>query len=207
MKLLRQSTSVLINVGPILGTDFLTPQTSITLSTNRAELYQAGSNTAIDIAARTWAHIAGGVYALTLTAGDTSVLGPMLIHIHPASAMPLTAEANVLSQGAWDALCAGGQMPADVQKMNGSLTAASNMGAAGLGITRFTVGNSSSTILVSTDLSNSTSSFYVGRTVVFTSGALAGQASAITAYNGSTKQLTVAQLTSAPASGDTAVIV
>lgn len=207
MKLLRQNTSVIVNVGPILGTDFLTPQTGITLASGRAELFQAGSNSAIDISPRTWAHISGGVYQLTLVSGDVSVLGPMLIHIHPASATPLKVDANVLSQAAWDALCAGGAMPANMQQINGSLTAASNAGAAAQGIAPFTVGANSSTTLVTTNLASSVSAYYTGRTVVFTSGSLSGQASTITAYNGATKQLTVNQLTGAPANGDTGVIV
>lgn len=54
---------------------------------------------------------------------------------------------------------------------------------------------------------SSTNDFYNGRVIVFISGTLAGQATDITDYDGSTKALTVTALTSAPSSGDTAVIV
>jgi len=49
--------------------------------------------------------------------------------------------------------------------------------------------------------------FYVGRVLVFTSGALAGQATSVTDYVGATVTLTVVALTAGPAAADTAVIV
>lgn len=49
--------------------------------------------------------------------------------------------------------------------------------------------------------------FYKSRVIIFTSGALAGQATDITAYTGATVTLTVTALTAAPAAADVAVIV
>jgi hypothetical protein len=54
---------------------------------------------------------------------------------------------------------------------------------------------------------SATNDFYNGRVIIFITGTLAGQATDITDYVGSTKTLTVTALTSAPSSGDTAVIV
>jgi hypothetical protein len=54
---------------------------------------------------------------------------------------------------------------------------------------------------------SSTNDFYNGRVIIFLTGALAGQATDITDYVGSTKTLTVTALTGSAASGDTAVIV
>jgi hypothetical protein len=54
---------------------------------------------------------------------------------------------------------------------------------------------------------SSTNDFYNGRVVVFTSGALAGQATSITDYDGASVTLTVVALTGTPASGVTFVIV
>ena len=58
-----------------------------------------------------------------------------------------------------------------------------------------------------TDLTEATDDHYIGRTVIFTSGALLGQATDITDYNGTTKALTVTALTEAPADNDTFEIV
>jgi hypothetical protein len=54
---------------------------------------------------------------------------------------------------------------------------------------------------------SATNDFYNGRVIVITSGALAGQATAITDYVGATKTATVVALTSGPAENVTAVIV
>jgi hypothetical protein len=54
---------------------------------------------------------------------------------------------------------------------------------------------------------SSVNDHYNGRVVLFISGTLAGQATAITDYVGSTKTLTVVALTSAPSAGDLAILV
>jgi len=54
---------------------------------------------------------------------------------------------------------------------------------------------------------SSTDDFYNGRIIIFTSGALAGQATSISDYTGSSKTLTVVAVTSAPSAAVTAVIV
>ena len=60
---------------------------------------------------------------------------------------------------------------------------------------------------MSTNLTEATTGHYIGRTVVWTTGALAGQASAVTAYNGATKVLTYDTTTDAPAAADRFVLV
>ena len=54
---------------------------------------------------------------------------------------------------------------------------------------------------------SATNDFYNGRVIVFTSGALAGQATSISDYVGATKTATVVALTGAPAENVTSVIV
>lgn len=54
---------------------------------------------------------------------------------------------------------------------------------------------------------SATDDFYKGRVVVFTSGALSGQATSISSYAGATQTLTVVALTGAPAAAVTLVIV
>jgi hypothetical protein len=62
---------------------------------------------------------------------------------------------------------------------------------------------SATTTAFVSDLTEATDDHYIGRHVIFTSGALLGQASAITDYDGTTKTLTVEALTEAPANGVT----
>lgn len=58
-----------------------------------------------------------------------------------------------------------------------------------------------------TTLADTTDDVYVGRLIVFTSGALIRQVANVTAYDGDTKRITYAPLTGAPAQGDTFIIV
>ena len=53
-----------------------------------------------------------------------------------------------------------------------------------------------------TSLTEATNDHYNGRTLTFTSGALAGQMTTIVDYNGGTKLVTVAAMTEAPGNGD-----
>ncbi|MBK9054945.1 MAG: hypothetical protein IPL78_29805 [Chloroflexi bacterium] len=60
---------------------------------------------------------------------------------------------------------------------------------------------------MTTNLTEATNDHYNGRIVVFITGDLAGQATDITDYDGSTKMLTMTALTEAPISGNRFVIV
>lgn len=64
-----------------------------------------------------------------------------------------------------------------------------------------------STTQMTTTLTEATTGHYIGRTIVWVSGALTGQASNVTAYDGSTKMLTYSTTTDAPANGDRFVLV
>jgi hypothetical protein len=60
---------------------------------------------------------------------------------------------------------------------------------------------------MSTNLTEATDDHYIGRRIVWTSGALRGEARTITDYVGSTKVLTYATATDTPSNGDKFVIV
>ena len=76
-------------------------------------------------------------------------------------------------------------------------------------VTQSTVNDASaSTTAFITSLTNSTNDFYKNAVLTFTSGALDGQSRRISAYNGTTKTITLdPALTSAPANGDAFTIV
>lgn len=91
----------------------------------------------------------------------------------------------------------------NASQIGGSTTAATAAGKAFQGIVTGTaVTGTLSTTQFTTNLTEATNDHYNGRTVTFISGALAGQQATITDYNGSTKALTVAAMTEAPANGD-----
>ena len=64
-----------------------------------------------------------------------------------------------------------------------------------------------STTSATTDLAEATDDHYIGRTIVWLTGVLAGQATDITDYTGSGGQLTYTACTEAPSNGDTGIIV
>lgn len=95
---------------------------------------------------------------------------------------------------------------ADVVKVSGDSTAADRLEAGLDGVVTGVVSTSSTTTAVTSTLTESTNDHYNGRTLTFTSGNLTGQSTAITDYNGSSKTLTVTELTEAPANADTFII-
>jgi hypothetical protein len=95
----------------------------------------------------------------------------------------------------------------DVTYIAGNATAATNLSAGARAVVVGTCASGSSTTSVVTTLTEATDDHYNGAVIVFTSGALTGQKTDITDYNGTTKTLTVTALTESPAENDTFVIV
>jgi len=209
MRNIKQSTAVVLTLGPFVdATDGYTAETALSPSATNVRLYKAGATASVDISAATWTHIENGIYRVTLTTSHTDTAGPMLIVAAISGARQVSHELNVLAATAYDALVSGTQIPADVTKIGGNATAAVLATFTALGAKNFTVGSGSTTTRIATDLTESASSHWVGRSIVFISAAsLAGQAASITGYNGSTKELTVSALTAAPTAGDIVVIV
>lgn len=102
-----------------------------------------------------------------------------------------------------------GRIRADAEAISGSTTAADNLEASADTMANGTIVSDSgnSTTKFKTNLTETTDSHYNGRIAIFKSGALADQATDITAYNGSTKTITVTALTEVPATDDTFIIV
>lgn len=101
-----------------------------------------------------------------------------------------------------------------VDDLETRLTAAlaTKLAAHAAGVLTVTIGSGASTTsipfsAVEGTTPSATNDHYNGRVLVITSGALAGQATNITDYDGATATATVAALTGAPANGVTAIIV
>ena len=252
MQFLKQSTAIKVVIGPVVTAAAMgTPVTNATLAANEALLVKHDGGAAVDLSGRTWAHLAGGLYNLTLTAADTDTLGMLTVTMQDASSIGHVARFMVVPAQVWDSLFGadllqvdarefngnaasgfltgttmfkgdvtqiGGNavagfltgtaaLKADAVRINGVAAAAERHAAAALGIVTGTVASGSTTTAVVTDLAEATNDHLNSRTVVFTSGALDGQAAQILDYTGATKTLTVTALTEAPANGTTFVIV
>lgn len=99
------------------------------------------------------------------------------------------------------------EVSADATKISGSAAAANNLEASALGIVTGTAQTGSTTTVIETNLTEAVDDVYIGRVIVFTGGTAAGEATDITDYDGTTKQLTVTATAQTAANGDTFVIV
>ena len=208
MRFLKISTSVIVQLGPFVdATDAVTAETALSPSSTNVRLYKAGGTTAVDIYDATWTHIGLGMYSVTLTTSHTDTAGPLMIVAQISGARPVVHEFMVLPATTYDMMVSGTALPANMTQLVGNSTAATLMVFGALGLKNFTVGSGSTTTTVETDLTEATNDHWNGRSIVFISGSLAGQAATISDYNGTTKAITVAALTSAPIAGDIAVIV
>lgn len=233
---LKADTDVQIIVGPFLdATDFVTPETGVTLgAADSAELFKSGSITAVDISGNTFTHVTGGLYALTLTAANLDTEGSLAIYIGDTNVCkPVRHDYTVVNANVYDSLFAAATtdylqvdalqvngnatsamlsgttaLNTDVIKVSGSSAAADGLEAGALGVVSGQVsGSGSTTTSIVTTLTETTNDHYNGRTIVFTSGDLAGQAATISDYNGPAATLTVSALTAAPVAGVNFVIV
>ena len=109
MQILKQSTQVIVRVGPFVDVgDGFTPQTDITLAGNEAELLKNAS-VEVDISARTWAAVAGcrGWYDLTLTTSDTDAVGLLTVVVQDDSdCLPVFRDFQVVEENVFDGMFA-----------------------------------------------------------------------------------------------------
>lgn len=109
-------------------------------------------------------------------------------------------------KGLVDNLAYSDDLHVDVIEINGVAAAAQQLARSASTIVNSSVVSGTTTSIV-TSLTETTNDHYKSRVIIFTSGALQNQVAEVTAYNGTTKALTVSALTEAPQSGDTFILV
>jgi len=213
MHFLRQNSQVDVRIGPAMSySDGVSPITStLSLSVaNAAELMKHDGAATVDISGRTFAAVTGvpGWYDLTLITSDLDTCGQLDVAIQDNDKiLPIFKSFTVIPREVYDSLIADSdKLQVDVTQIVASATAATNLRQGALGSVTLIVGTGSSSSSIVTDLSETTVDHYAGRVLVFLTGNLAGQATDISAYNGS-GTLTVTALTEAPANSDTAIII
>lgn len=209
MQLLPYNTVTYFSIGPVSATDGFTALTSLTATNiSQMSILKEGSAALFSVTDNTFTHLAGGIYRVQLTVANLNTVGKLDFYLSATNSYPLRKEFMVCPTSVYDALVLGTEkLPVDLQQINQVSTAANNLGKMAAGGVPFIVAAGASTVLIPTDLTNAVNDHYNGRTVIFTSGTLAGQAASITDYNGATKELTISTLTSAPANGTTGVII
>lgn len=216
MRYLRQSTSVDLPVGPFLDqTDGNTVEGGLTITQPDVRLKKNNGNWAQKNAAQTLTHEENGWYEVTLDAADTDTLGQLMLVIHEAGALQVSHEFMVMPAVVWDALFAGSGngIRADLRAIVGVADGATILDRSARTIVRGTVTTAATTTSIPTsslDPAAAANDQFRGRVLIFdkdtTTANLRGQATDVL-FSTSGGTLTVNPLTTAPASGDTFVLV
>lgn len=231
MIVLKQSAAATVFIGPFVDSaDGFTPETGLDAATaDEVGIYKPGATDLTDISGTTTlTHRAGGIYTLTLSDTDTDTLGQGLVYLRDDSvARPVAVPVLIVPANVFDSLFATGKLQVDVtqwlgnavtagaddrpavdaEAISGSTAAADNLEEGAEALVPGAVSDASATTTgFVTDLTEATNDHYNGRVLTFVNGALAGQSTDITDYNGTTKAVTVTALTEAPADTDQFVI-
>lgn len=212
---LKQSTAVTIALGPFVDeADGFTPETTLTISQADVRLSKNGAAFAQKNEASAATHMENGWYSTAFDATDTNTLGRLTIAVNESGARPVNREFLVVAANVYEGLVGGGDMiQVDIAQINGNTTAPVRLALAAEEVLPGTVDDSAfsptTTEFESDDITEATADHFIGRTVIFTSGALQYQAREITDYalSGANGHFTVATLTEAPTNNDTFIIV
>lgn len=106
---LKQSTaSQEIPLGYFVdSTDGNTEETALTIANTDIKLWKAGATTLANKNSGGATHISNGIYYAVLDATDTNTLGPLVIFVHVAGALPVRVECEVLEANVYESLVAG----------------------------------------------------------------------------------------------------
>jgi hypothetical protein len=210
---LKQSTATTVVVGPFVDeTDGRTAETALTIAQTDALVWkQGGAGFSAKNSSSAATHRSSGCYTLPLDATDTNTLGQLILSIDEHGALPVRHDFQVVPANVWDSLFGSASLAVNATSIAGVSAAASRLALSAGTIIPGTVTDSghspTTSAFKASDITEATNDHFIGRVVIFTSGALLNQATVITDYVGSTSVYTVAAMTEAAASGDTFIIV
>ena len=192
-KWLKQSTATTIVVGPIVDSVDATAETGLTISQGDVLLWKEGGTTLGAKNESTSAtHRSNGLYTVPLDATDTGTLGQLIVNVAEAGTMVFRDDYLVLPAQVYNSLVLGtDKLQTDVVELNSSIVAAATQALVATACITgkvfndggtYAPTNSGALVFYSDDVVEATADHYNGRVVIFTSGAMLGQALAITDY-------------------------
>ena len=209
MRFASGTTDQYVHFMALDSTDFTTPETGLTgftvyRSRNGAAAAAMTTPTVAEVDATNMA----GVYTLlldedmTLSAGNETEA--MAFYLTQASMAPVVLEIEL-----YRPVGSGGDiLAANVVQIDGNATSAARLALSSAAIeTGTATGTPTTTEIADTARSETQTDLFVGRVIIITSGALAGEATPITAYNGTTKAFTVTAMTAAISTGDSYIVI
>jgi hypothetical protein len=214
VRFLKQSTAATLLLGPFLDeTDGKTAETALTLSQSDILLWKEGGTTlAQKNEATSCTHRSNGLYTCPVDTTDTNTLGILSLSCHESGALPIRHDYIVVASNVHNSLITNtGYLNVNFETIGGSSAPVTSFAAALLGYVTGTSDNTgftATTSIMDTTITEATADHYNGRVIVFTSGALAGQATLITDYalTGGRGRFTMSTLTEAVPNGTTFVI-
>lgn len=215
VELRPQSTAYTFRLGPFLNaTDAKTRFTSLSITQATRLLSKAGAAYAQSAQTGTLSHDSAGYYTCTLHANDFDTLGKLDLDVDIATALVVRKEFLVVTQDTYDALMGSGNgLRANMLSVNGNQAAAIRLALSAGQLIPFTVTNAgftpTATEFEASDLATAGTDHYKGRSLIWLTGSLAGQATKISAWTvtGGRGHFTVVALNAAPANGATGLIV
>lgn len=212
---LKQNTAVTIALGPFVDeTDGFSQEAGLTISQADVRLSKNGAAFAQKNDATGATHMENAWYSTPLDATDTNTLGKLTVAVHESGARPVYREFMVIPANEYDSLISGSDaLDVNVAEIGGDTTSPAKLASAANMVLPGTVDDSAfsstTTEFESDDITEATADHFIGRHVIFTSGALIYQAREITDYalSGANGHFTVSALTEAPVNNDTFIIV
>lgn len=199
MRLLRQSTSVDVPIGPFVDqSDGFTPETALTITQPDIRLKKDGGAWAQKNAAQTLTHEENGNYEVTLDATDTNTLGLLRLHVNETGALPVWDDFMVIPANVWDSLFSTDFLQVDVVSMGNNVITEAAISAGAISDIRSvatgTADSGSTTTVVDSERTETGTDYWKGCLIVFGS-TLTGQTRLITGFNPTTDTITFAPAT------------
>ena len=218
---LKQSTATTIVIGPLVDdTDGKTAETGLTISQGDVLLWKEGGTTfGAKNESTSATHRSNGCYTVPLDATDTNTLGVLVVSVNESGALPVRHDFQVVPANVYNSAVLGtDKLYVDAVELNSVAAAAATQALVATACVTGTVYNDGGTYLptnsgalvfYSDTVTEATADHYNGRVVIFTSGAMLGQALAITDYEkvASYGKFTCSVATELPANAVTFVIV
>jgi hypothetical protein len=217
LKQLGSGQTVLILDGPLVDSVDATKEEGLTITSGEVLLWkQGGGSMGAKSESSALTHAGFGMYYDTLNDTDTNTLGQLIVGVWESGILVARHDYMVVPANVWDSMFGTDKLQVDTVELNSVAASAANLERSASVIVRGTVTDSGHTptnsAFKASDITEATDDAFIGRIVIFTSGALLRQAAPITDYTGSTSVYTslpdaAPGFTEAPASGDTFIIV
>jgi hypothetical protein len=188
MRILKQSTATTLLLGPFLDeTDGRTAETALTISQSDVLLWKEGGTTlAQKNEATSCTHRSNGLYTCPVNTTDTGTLGQLIVSVHESGALPIRQDYWIVPANVYNSFILNtSYLNTNPETLLGLTAPILNFARACQGYVRGTSDNTGFTAtssIMDTDIVEATADHFNGRTIVFTSGALAGQATLIQDY-------------------------